>query len=122
MEGTENNENSNDRRDEVFSKAVRAGKRTYFFDVKATRAEDYYLTVTESKRKFNNDNQKFFFEKHKLFLYKEDFEKFSEGLEEAINKIKELKAEQGEEIVEKVASEFTDVSFDDLGDDDHEEN
>jgi len=116
MEGTENNETSNDRRDEVFSKSVRAGKRTYFFDVKATRADDYYLTVTESKRKFNNDNQKFFFEKHKLFLYKEDFEKFKEGLEEAINKIKELKAEQGEDVVEKIASEYTDISFDDLGD------
>ena len=121
MEGSGNNEHNNDRRDQVFSKAVRAGKRTYFFDVKATRAEDYYLTITESKRKFNNDNQKFFFEKHKLFLYKEDFGKFTEGLEEAINKVKELKAEQGEEVVEKVAAEFTDVSFDDLGDDDHEE-
>ena len=121
MEGSGNNEHNNDRRDEVFSKAVRAGKRTYFFDVKATRAEDYYLTITESKRKFNNDNQKFFFEKHKLFLYKEDFGKFTEGSEEAINKVKELKAEQGEEVVEKVAAEFTDVSFDDLGDDDHEE-
>jgi hypothetical protein len=112
MEETEKNEN---RRDEVFSKAVRAGKRTYFFDVKATRAEDYYLTITESKRRFNNDSQKFFFEKHKLFLYKEDFEKFTDGLEESIAKIKELKAEQGEEVVEKVASEFTDVKFDDLG-------
>lgn len=117
MEGSEKNENYDNSRDEVFSKAVRAGKRTYFFDVKATKAEDYYLTVTESKRRFNNDSQKFFFEKHKLFLYKEDFGKFMEGLEEAINKIKELKAEQGEEIVEKVASEYTDVSFDDLGGD-----
>ena len=116
MEGTENNKNR-DNRDEVFSKAVRAGKRTYFFDVKATRAEDYYLTITESKRRFNNETQKFFFEKHKLFLYKEDFGKFTEGLEEAINKIKELKAEQGEEIVEKVATEYTDVDFDDLGGD-----
>ena len=115
MEGTENNEQDDQRRDEVFSKSVRAGKRTYFFDVKATRAEDYYLTVTESKRRFNNDNQKFYFEKHKLFLYKEDFEKFLAGLEEAIAKIKELKADQGEEIVEKVATEFSDVSFDDLG-------
>lgn len=115
MEGTENNKHG-DNRDEVFSKAVRAGKRTYFFDVKATRAEDYYLTITESKRRFNNETQKFFFEKHKLFLYKEDFGKFSEGLEEAINKIKELKAEQGEEIVEKVATEYTDVDFDSLGD------
>lgn len=117
-EGSENKENNDNRRDEVFSKVVRAGKRTYFFDVKATRAEDYYLTITESKRKFNNDNQKFFFEKHKLFLYKEDFGKFTDGLEEAIAKVKELKAEQGEEIVEKVASEFTDVKFDDLGDKD----
>ena len=115
MEGSEKNEHNDNSRDEVFSKAVRAGKRTYFFDVKATRAEDYYLTITESKRRFNNETQKFFFEKHKLFLYKEDFEKFTEGLDEAINKIKELKAEQGEEIVEKVASEFTDVSFDELG-------
>ena len=116
MEGTENNKQG-DNRDEVFSKAVRAGKRTYFFDVKATRAEDYYLTITESKRRFNNETQKFFFEKHKLFLYKEDFGKFTEGLEEAISKIKELKAEQGEEIVEKVATEYTDVDFDSLGGD-----
>ena len=117
MEEAENKENNDNRRDEVFSKAVRAGKRTYFFDVKATRAEDYYLTVTESKRRFNNDSQKFFFEKHKLFLYKEDFEKFTDGLEESIAKIKELKAAQGEEVVEKVTSEFTDVKFDDLGGD-----
>lgn len=117
MEGTENNKQDDNRRDEVFSKAVRAGKRTYFFDVKATRAEDYYLTITESKRRFNNETQKFYFEKHKLFLYKEDFEKFSNGLEESIAKIKELKAEQGEEVVEKVATEFSDVSFDDLGSD-----
>lgn len=114
MEGTGNNKQG-DNRDEVFSKAVRAGKRTYFFDVKATRAEDYYLTITESKRRFNNETQKFFFEKHKLFLYKEDFGKFTEGLEEAIAKIKELKAEQGEEVVEKVATEYTDVDFDSLG-------
>ena len=116
MEGTENVDNNDNRRDEVFSKSVRAGKRTYFFDVKATRAEDYYLTITESKRRFNNETQKFFFEKHKLFLYKEDFEKFTQGMEEAIAKIKELKLEQGEEVVEKVASDFTDVEFDDLGD------
>ena len=117
MEGKENNQQDDNRRDEVFSKAVRAGKRTYFFDVKATRAEDYYLTITESKRRFNNETQKFYFEKHKLFLYKEDFEKFTDGLEESIAKIKELKAEQGEEVVEKVATEFSDISFDDLGSD-----
>jgi len=115
MEENNTNDQEENRREEVFSK-VRAGKRTYFFDVKATRAEDYYLTVTESKRRFNNDTQKFFFEKHKLFLYKEDFEKFTQGLEEAIEKIKSLKLEQGEEVVEKIATDFTDVSFDDLGD------
>jgi hypothetical protein len=114
MEGTENHENDN-RRDEVFSKSVRAGKRTYFFDVKSTKNDDYYLTVTESKKRFNPDNGKFTYEKHKLFLYKEDFGKFTEGLEEAINKIKELKLAQGEEVVEKVASDYTDVDFDDLG-------
>ena len=114
MEGSENKDYDN-RREEVFSKAVRAGKRTYFFDVKATKAEDYYLTITESKRRFNNDSGKFFFEKHKLFLYKEDFEKFSEGLNESIEKIKALKLEQGEEVVEKIASDYTDVDFDDLG-------
>ena len=117
MEGSENNNQDDIRKDEVYSNAVRAGKRTYFFDVKATRAEDYYLTITESKRRFNNDNQKFYFEKHKLFLYKEDFEKFSNGLEDAISKIKALKSEQGEEIVEKIATEFSDVNFDDLGTD-----
>ena len=118
MEGQENNNvNNGHERDEVFSKAVRAGKRTYFFDVKSTRANDYYLTITESKRRFNNETQKFFFEKHKLFLYKEDFEKFKEGLEEAVEKVKALKLEQGEEVVEKVPTEYTDVNFDDLGSD-----
>lgn len=111
------NENQENRRDEVFSKVVRAGKRTYFFDVKATKADDYYLTITESKRKFTDDNQKFTYEKHKLFLYKEDLEKFSEGLSEAVEKIKALKLEQGEEVIEKVSSSFTDVNFDDLGSD-----
>jgi hypothetical protein len=112
MEGNENL--GNERKEEVFSKSVRAGKRTYFFDVKSTRSNDYYLTVTESKRRFNSENGKFFYEKHKLFLYKEDFEKFSDGLNEAIEKIKELKKDQGEEVVEKVSSKFTDVDFDDL--------
>jgi hypothetical protein len=77
-----------DRREEIFSRAIRAGKRTYFFDVKATRSNEYYLTITESKRRFNNDQGKFFYEKHKLFLYKEDFEKFAEGFEDVIGFIK----------------------------------
>lgn len=103
-------------RNEIYSKAVRAGKRTYFFDVKSTRSEEYYLTITESKRRFNNEQGKFFYEKHKLFLYKEDFEKFSEGLTDAIAFIK---SEQ--EVVERIpmddeTSSLTDVSFEDLGD------
>lgn len=76
-------------RNEIYSKAVRAGKRTYFFDVKSTRGEEYYLTITESKRRFQNEDGKFAYEKHKLFLYKEDFEKFSEGLSEAIRYIRQ---------------------------------
>ncbi len=82
------------RRDEIFSKAVKAGKRTYFFDVKTTRGSDLYITLTESKKRFEKDTNKFTYEKHKIFLYKEDFEKFVEGLNETIVKINELK-EQG---------------------------
>lgn len=74
-------------REEIFSKKVKAGKRTYFFDVKSTRANDYYLTITESKRKMNGDS--FTYEKHKIFLYKEDFFKFAEALNEAVDYIKE---------------------------------
>lgn len=81
-------ENKDRDREEIFSRAVRAGKRTYFFDVKATAGEDYYITITESKRRFNNEQSKFFYEKHKLFLYKEDFEKFALGLSDVIEYIK----------------------------------
>ena len=117
MDDNRKDKSENKYRDgEVFSKSVRAGKRTYFFDVKSTKSNDYYLTITESKRRFNNENGKFFFEKHKLFLYKEDFEKFSSGLNESVAKIKELKKEQGEEVVEKVPAEFADLKFEDLGD------
>ncbi len=86
MEGYEHMDGMDDR-DEIYSNAVKAGKRTYFFDVKATRNHDYYLTITESKKRFGDDGQPSF-EKHKLFLYKEDFEKFEEGLEEAIRVVK----------------------------------
>lgn len=83
MEGYERKEGMDNDREEIYSKAVRAGKRTYFFDVKSTRNNDYYLTITESKKRFDNDgNQNF--EKHKIFLYKEDFEKFAEGLDEVV--------------------------------------
>ena len=75
-------------RDAFFSKRIRAGKRTYYFDVKATRGNDYYLTITESKRKPGESDDWPFFEKHKLFLYKEDFEKFTEGLHESLQFIK----------------------------------
>lgn len=78
-------------RDEVYSNAVRAGKRTYFFDVKATRGNDLYVTITESKKKYKDDGE-FFYEKHKLFLYKEDFEKFKDGFDDVLSKIEELRA------------------------------
>jgi hypothetical protein len=74
--------------EDVYSKPVRAGKRTYFFDVKSTKGNnDYYLTITESKRR-NNPDGSFTFDKHKIFLYKEDFEKFKEGLDEVVEYIR----------------------------------
>lgn len=81
-------ENKDRDRGEIFSRAVRAGKRTYFFDVKATVGDDYYITITESKRRFNNEQGKFFYEKHKLFLYKEDFDKFANGLSDVVEFIR----------------------------------
>jgi len=119
----EENENKDKDRGEIFSKAVRAGKRTYFFDVKATIAEEQYLTITESKRRFNNEQGKFFYEKHKLFLYKEDFEKFVNGLNIAIEFIKTGKAPEPteDELVKmesvaepSVKSKHSDISFEDL--------
>ncbi len=83
MEDLENKEQGS-AREEIFSRAVRAGKRTYFFDVKATKSDEQYLTITESKRRFSNEQGKFLYEKHKLFLYKEDFEKFANGLNAVI--------------------------------------
>jgi len=82
----------NREREEVFSKKVRAGKRTYFFDVKATRSNDYYVTITESKKRLEDG----VFIKHKIFLYKEDFEKFAEGLKDTVDYIK-----ANQEVVEK---------------------
>ncbi len=73
-------------REELFSKRIRAGKRTYFFDVKSTRSNDYYITITESRRYQKDDG--FAYEKHKMFLYKEDFDKFVEGLQEAVDHVK----------------------------------
>ncbi|HAG16432.1 MAG TPA: DNA-binding protein [Bacteroidales bacterium] len=76
--------NLNDKHEDIYSQAIRAGKRTYFFDVKQSKSNEMYLTVTESKRHFSSEQGKFEYEKHKIFLFKEDFEKFSEGLKEAI--------------------------------------
>ncbi|MCD4745431.1 MAG: PUR family DNA/RNA-binding protein [Bacteroidales bacterium] len=101
-----------ERREEIFSRAVRAGKRTYFFDVKATRSDEYYLTITESKRRFNSEQGKFYYEKHKLFLYKEDFEKFANGLNDVIEFIETGKEPEQETPVE---DKHTDVEFEDLG-------
>ena len=80
-------ENNEKGRDEIYSERVKAGKRTYFFDVKATRSNDYYLTITESKRKPKDDG--FYYEKHKIFLYKEDFNKFISALNTTVDHVKE---------------------------------
>ncbi|MDG0973130.1 MAG: DUF3276 family protein [Crocinitomicaceae bacterium] len=97
-----------DRRDELYSNAIRAGKRTYFFDVKCTKGNDLYITVTESKKSTNNGRVNY--QKHKIFLYKEDFEKFREGLEDALAKVDELK-----DTSETIAETYTSVSFEELG-------
>jgi len=99
-------------RDEIFSKSVRAGKRTYFFDVKSTKKNDFYLTITERKRRYEQDGS-FQVEKHKIFLYKEDFEKFSEGLAEVVEYIKSnhnIQTEFPDETEEK----FSEIEFEDL--------
>ena len=125
--------NFNDQ-EEIFSQVLRAGRRTYFFDVRSTRADDYYLTVTESK-KFTNDDGSFHYKKHKIYLYKEDFAEFNEMLKAATDYIIN---EKGEEVIsdrhqtdyvkedaasseasetteETVKSEsFTDVNFEDI--------
>jgi hypothetical protein len=80
-------EENNNEREEIYSERVRAGKRTYFFDVKATRSNDYYVTITESKRKYKDEG--YTYEKHKIFLYKEDFNKFLEALNNTVNHVKD---------------------------------
>ena len=127
MEGFEKKESENSR-EEIFSKAIRAGKRTYFFDVKSTKRNEYYLTITESKKRFDREGN-FHFEKHKIFLYKEDFEKFIDGLQEVIDYINEnqlydesagadfvLEVGMNEEVDTEVISEtdYTNIDFDDL--------
>ena len=78
--------NLSENQEEIFSKILRAGRRTYFFDVRETKASDYYLTITESK-KFTNDDGSFYYKKHKIYIYKEDFENFSEFLNQTMNYI-----------------------------------
>ncbi|MCR5709439.1 MAG: PUR family DNA/RNA-binding protein [Bacteroidales bacterium] len=106
--------------DDVYSKPVRAGKRTYFFDVKATKGNDYYLTITESKRRIERDGR-YVYDKHKIFLYKEDFDKFAEGLQEVVNFIREripADAENApaprEAAPESGSNPFSDVEFEEL--------
>lgn len=110
----------NHNHEEIYANAVKAGRRTYFFDVRTTRAGDHYLTITESKRRYNEDGT-FFYQKHKLFLYKEDFEKFTDALSEAIKKVMELNAERDSNTAEKVENKFSDVKFEDLGTSDNGE-
>jgi len=111
--------------EEIFTKVVRAGKRTYFFDVKATRKDDYYLTITESKKRLGKEG-KIFYEKHKIFLYKEDFEKFTEGLKDAVTfidngnnilatPVSSTIDDNIEETSSHATAEFTNVEFEDLG-------
>jgi len=125
-------------KEEIFSKVLRAGRRTYFFDVRATKAGDYYLTITESK-KFTNDDGSFHYKKHKIYLYKEDFTEFNEILKEMTDYIidekgdeviserhqKDFKKEDDsaeptditdieEEPVEKSSGSFTDINFEDI--------
>jgi hypothetical protein len=120
-----NGSEDKNQKEEIFTKVVRAGKRTYFFDVKATRKDDYYLTITESKKRMGKEG-KVFYEKHKIFLYKEDFDKFSEGLKDAVNYINienggphsaaipvENNAIKEKEPIS--SEEFTNIEFDDLG-------
>lgn len=121
-------------KEEIYSKVLRAGRRTYFFDVRATKADDYYLTITESK-KFTNDDGSFHYKKHKIYLYKEDFVEFREILAEMTDYIIN---EKGEEVISerhqkdfkrdddfeaqeaktpedtKSVDSFTDISFDDI--------
>ena len=107
--------------DDVYSKPVRAGKRTYFFDVKATKGNDYYLTITESKRRIERDGR-YVYDKHKIFLYKEDFDKFADGLQEVVNYIRErcpagtetVPPERTEAPVQESPTPFSDVNFEEL--------
>ena len=116
-------EDTNKYRDNVFTSIVKAGKRTYYFDVKETKGGEKYITLTERKRRYNDDGT-YKVEKHKIFLYKEDFDKFADALDDVIEfvesgKMPEKKVEYTEETtdtVEKIEEDFADVKFEDLVD------
>ena len=104
--------------EEIFSKVVRAGRRTYFFDVRETRAGDYYLTITESK-KFTNEDGTFFYKKHKIYLYKEDFDDFNSSLNETFDFIIEKK---GKEVIsDKHDKDFESKKKDEISKEDTED-
>jgi hypothetical protein len=107
------NDNMRDRNDDIFTKVIKAGKRTYFFDIKSTKGNDLYLTITESKKTIEDGKESY--QKHKIFLYKEDFQKFREGFEETIEKLEELKGsstDANEELA--VKSDFDAITFESL--------
>lgn len=126
MEGVDNKEevkkSESKFNQEIHTEIVRAGKRTYFFDVKSTRNDEYYLTITESKKRFTEQG-KFHFEKHKIFLYKEDFNKFANSLQDVVDYIRknqpgdkpEVK-ENNEtvEVVTEPVKDFSDIEFEDI--------
>ena len=132
------NENKN-LRNIIYSQVLRAGKRTYFFDVKATSTNDYYLTITESKKRFDNKQGVPYYEKHKIFLYKEDFDNFMDSFSKTVDFIKqevpefesrpireerELKTPEKKEVTnddEINTEKFSNVDFDDLGNENTED-
>ncbi|WP_169051625.1 PUR family DNA/RNA-binding protein [Flavobacterium sp. H122] len=122
------NENEMLEKEEIFSKVLRAGRRTYFFDVRSTKADDYYITITESK-KFTEEDGSFHFKKHKIYLYKEDFSAFREILDEMTDFVLQQKGEeviserhqkdfkkeyQNDRDAEEPRNSFTDIDFDDI--------
>lgn len=116
--------------DDIYAKVIRAGRRTYFFDVRSTKADDYYLTITESK-KFTNEDGTYFYKKHKIYLYKEDFEDFKNALEETTDFIikergtevisdkhqpdfEKQKEQEDENDSQETPKAYTDVEFEDI--------
>lgn len=113
--------NENDKKHGIHSQVLRAGRRTYFFDVRSTKADDYYLTITESK-KFTNEDGTFYYKKHKIFLYKEDFEAFENILNDMTSFIISERGDvvisdshEDDYVTETISqNSFTDISFDDI--------